>query len=35
VAIAKILTEQLGFKKVYNVTNGISKWIIDGFPVVK
>jgi len=35
VAIAKILTEQLGFKKVYNVTNGISKWIKDGFPVVK
>ena len=35
VAIAKFLTEQHGFKKVYNVTNGISKWIKDGFPVVK
>jgi rhodanese-related sulfurtransferase len=35
VVIAKFLTEQHGFKKVYNVTNGISKWIKDGFPVVK
>jgi rhodanese-related sulfurtransferase len=35
VAIAKFLTEQRGFKKVYNVTNGISKWIKDGFPVIK
>jgi rhodanese-related sulfurtransferase len=35
VAIAKFLTEQRGFKKVYNVTNGILKWIKDGFPVVK
>jgi len=35
VAIAKFLTKQRGFKKVYNVTNGISKWIKDGFPVVK
>ena len=35
VAIANFLTEQRDFKKVYNVTNGISKWIKDGFPVVK
>ena len=35
VAIAKFLTSQRGYEKVYNVTNGISEWIKDGFPVVK
>ena len=34
VAIAKFLTDQRGYRKVFNVTDGISKWIKDGFPVV-
>lgn len=33
--ISKFLTDQRGFEKVYNVTNGISKWIKDGLPVTK
>ena len=33
--ISKFLTGQRGFEKVYNVTDGISKWIKDGFPVSK
>lgn len=33
--ITRFLSEQQGFKKVYNVTEGINKWIKDGLPVVK
>ncbi len=33
--IANMLTEQAGYTKVYNVTDGIVKWIKDGHPVVK
>jgi rhodanese-related sulfurtransferase len=33
--ISKFLTGQRGFQKVYNATDGISKWIKDGFPVSK
>lgn len=29
------LADQVGFKKVFNVTNGITKWIKEGNPVVK
>ena len=34
-AIANVLTEQAGYTKVYNVAEGIAKWIADGNPVVK
>jgi rhodanese-related sulfurtransferase len=34
-AIANMLSEQGGYTKVYNVTDGIRKWIKDGKPVVK
>lgn len=33
--IANLMTEQGGYKNVYNVTNGIMEWIKDGNPVVK
>ncbi|NQV98558.1 MAG: FKBP-type peptidyl-prolyl cis-trans isomerase [Rhodospirillales bacterium] len=33
--IANFLTQQRGYEKVYNVTEGIDKWIKDGLPVVK
>ena len=33
--IANMLTEQAGYTRVYNVTDGIQKWIKDGHPVVK
>ncbi len=29
------LTQQIGYNKVYNVTNGITDWIAKGNPVVK
>jgi rhodanese-related sulfurtransferase len=32
---AKILAEQLGYKKVYNVKHGITKWIAEGRKTVK
>lgn len=35
VNMAMALVDQVGYKKVYNVTNGITKWIKDGNPVVK
>lgn len=34
-AIANFLAERAGYTKVYNVTDGIKKWIADGNPVVK
>lgn len=33
--IANFLTQQRGYEKVYNVAEGIDKWIKDGQPVVK
>jgi rhodanese-related sulfurtransferase len=33
--IANLLAEQAGYTKVYNVTDGIQKWIKDGNPVVR
>ncbi len=33
--IATMLTEQAGYTKVYNFTDGIQNWIKDGRPVVK
>ena len=33
--LSKALADQLGYEKVYNVTDGITKWIKDGNPVVK
>jgi len=33
--IANMLAEQGGYTKVYNVTEGIQKWLKDGKPVVK
>ncbi|MCW8914667.1 MAG: FKBP-type peptidyl-prolyl cis-trans isomerase [Magnetovibrio sp.] len=34
-ALSRALAEQLGYTKVFNVTDGISKWIEDGNPVSK
>jgi len=33
--IANMLAEQANYTKVYNVTNGIEKWLKDGNPVVR
>ncbi len=33
--IAQFLSQQRGYEKIYNVTDGIDKWIKDGLPVVK
>ena len=33
--LSKYLADKLGYKKVYNVRNGITRWIADGNPVVK
>ena len=33
-ALARHLTEQMGYTKVYNVRNGISQWIREGRTVV-
>lgn len=33
-ALARMLVEQLGYTKVYNVREGIVRWIRDGNPVV-
>ena len=34
-AMSLALADQVGYKKVYNVTDGITKWMKDGHPVVK
>ena len=31
--LARLLVEQLGYTKVYNVRNGITSWISDNLPV--
>lgn len=35
VAIANMLTKRAGYTKVYNVTDGIRKWLKDGNPMVR
>ena len=32
-ALARALMEQFGYTKIYNVKNGISRWISEGLPV--
>lgn len=34
-ALAGALAKQLGYTKVYNVKNGITRWISEGLPVVQ
>jgi rhodanese-related sulfurtransferase len=34
-ALARELMEKHGYTKVYNVTNGITRWISEGNPVVR
>lgn len=34
-AVANYLTQRQGYKKIFNVRHGITKWIADGGPVVK
>ena len=33
--LSRALVEQLGYTKIYNVKNGISRWISEGLPVVR
>jgi rhodanese-related sulfurtransferase len=33
--LSRALIEQLGYTKVYNVKEGIVRWISDGLPVVR
>ncbi|MFA6901937.1 MAG: rhodanese-like domain-containing protein [Gallionellaceae bacterium] len=33
--LGRALVEQLGYTKVYNVKNGITRWISEGLPVVR
>lgn len=33
--LGRALVEQLGYTKVYNVKNGITRWISDGLPVIR
>lgn len=33
--LGRYLVEKLGYKKVYNVRNGITRWISAGNPVIK
>lgn len=33
--LARLLVEQLGYTKVYNVRDGIVRWLADGLPVVR
>ena len=33
--LSRALIEQMGYTKIYNVKNGITRWISDGLPVVK
>jgi rhodanese-related sulfurtransferase len=31
--LAEMLAEGAGYSEIYNVTEGIGKWIADGYPV--
>ena len=33
--LARALVEQLGYTRVYNVKNGITRWISEGLPVIR
>lgn len=33
--LSRALVEQLGYTKIYNVKNGITRWISEGLPVVR
>ena len=33
--LSRALVEQLGYTKIYNVKNGIIRWISEGLPVVR
>jgi rhodanese-related sulfurtransferase len=33
--LSRALAEQLGYTKIYNVKNGITRWISEGLPVVR
>ena len=33
--LSRALVEQMGYTKVYNVKNGITRWISEGLPVVR
>lgn len=33
--LSRALVEQLGYTKIYNVKNGITRWISEGQPVVR
>ncbi len=33
--LSRALIEQLGYTKVYNVKNGITRWVSEGLPVVR
>jgi rhodanese-related sulfurtransferase len=34
-AAASQIFEDLGFREIYNLGNGINRWIQDGYPIVK
>lgn len=34
-ALARALVEKLGYTKIYNVKNGITRWISDGLPTIR
>ncbi len=34
-ALARTLIKDLGYTKVYNVKNGITRWVSEGLPVVR
>jgi len=34
-ALSHALVEQLGYTKIYNVKDGITRWISDGLPLVR
>lgn len=33
--LSRALVEQLGYTRVYNVKNGITRWISEGLPVIR
>lgn len=34
-SLGRALVEQMGYTKIYNVKNGITRWISEGLPVVR
>jgi len=33
--LSRALVEELGYTQVYNVKNGITRWVSEGLPVVR